>query len=566
MNIAAMTHIPDSRYCFPISKNELIIRFRIAKEDSDIKVKLVHGPKYGFQQFQEYTDIEIRYTDNLYSYFEHKLVLDDVRLAYIFQITENDQIYYFSEDGLSSTYNFDNSFYNCFQMPYINDADILPLIPWTKDAVFYQIFVDRFNRGDMEKDDSYIDMDWNEIPTPKNFAGGDIEGIRKKISYLKGLGINVIYLTPIFQSISNHKYDIDDYYTIDPQFGEKLQLKKFIEEAHENGIRVILDAVFNHVSSSSVEFQDVLAYGNKSKFFNWFMAHDDAPSMELNNYEMFAGCNYMPKWNTSNTDVQNHLIEIGKYWIREFDIDGWRLDVSDEVSHVFWRKFREAVKNEKSDAILIGENWHDAYPYLMGDQYDSIMNYAFTKACLDYFAFDELDSKGMSERLSNILMRNSWQVNRMNLNLLDSHDTHRFYTQVDKSENKLLAGLALLFTFIGIPCIYYGTEIAMEGGYDPDSRRGFDWDESKWNNKVFNKVKKLITIHSDEIIKEGEINIDYNEDLLLIKRTFNGDTIELVINNGDRTEEISVRSILSSNEFDKDKNTLKAQGYVISKY
>lgn len=185
----------------------------------------------------------------------------------------------------------------------------------------------------------------------------------------------------------------------------------------------------------------------------------------------------MPKLDTANREVQEYLIGIACYWIREYGIDGWRLDVSDEVSHVFWRRFREAVKKEKADAVIIGENWHDAYPYLRGDQYDSIMNYAFTKACLDYFARKTFDAKQMAEKLSSNLMRNMEPVNRMMLNLLDSHDTHRFYSEVGENPDRLLAALALEMVFPGAPCIYYGTEICTPGGYDPDSPRCFDWEK-----------------------------------------------------------------------------------------
>ncbi|MGT2932771.1 glycoside hydrolase family 13 protein [Streptococcus catagoni] len=564
MNIAGMLHIPDSRYCFPISQKELVIRLRVAKEDTQIKVSLLYGPKYGYHDYQEELEMSVTFRDHTHAYYETTLRLDDVRLAYIFKIEESGKTYYFSEDGLTDTYDFSNGFYNFFQMPYINEVDIHHLIPWTKDAVFYQIFIDRFNRGDWEKDSSYINMNWLDKPLPQSFAGGDLKGITDKLGYLKELGITVIYLTPMFQSISNHKYDISDYYAIDPQFGSKYDLQNLIESAHQMGIKIILDAVFNHASSDIVEFQDVLLHGKNSRFFDWFMPHDDHPSLDLVNYETFAGCHYMPKWNTSNKDVQDYLIEVGLYWIKEFAIDGWRLDVSDEVSHDFWRRFRKAIKAEKEDAILIGENWHDAYPYLAGDQYDGIMNYAFTKSCLDYFAFETIDSKGMAEKLSNILMRNTWQVNRMNLNLLDSHDTHRFFTQVKGSKDKLLAALALLFTFMGIPCIYYGTELAMEGGYDPDCRRGFNWDNKEWDQDFFKKVKSIIALRQLDLIQEGRITIDSQGDCLLIKRLLGDKVITLIINNSLNPYSIEEKGrIITANKVDEANKQLLCGGYIV---
>ena len=243
-------------------------------------------------------------------------------------------------------------------------------------------------------------MKWGDKPTPKNFAGGDLRGIINHLDYLSNLGITAIYLTPIFKSPSNHKYDIINYYLIDEHFGSLGDLKELIEKAHQKGMRVILDAVFNHCSMESKEFSDVMTKGVNSPYYDWFLINGDYPDPESVNYECFASCNYMPKWNTSNSKVQEFLINVGLYWIREANIDGWRLDVSDEVSHDFWRQFRKAIKAEKSDCVLIGENWHDAYPYLMGDQYDSIMNYAFTKACLDYFAFDNFNAFDLSHQLN----------------------------------------------------------------------------------------------------------------------------------------------------------------------
>lgn len=238
----------------------------------------------------------------------------------------------------------------------------------------------------------------------------------------------------------------------------------------------------------------------------------------------------MPKLDTANREVQEYLIGIACYWIREYGIDGWRLDVSDEVSHVFWRRFREAVKKEKADAVIIGENWHDAYPYLRGDQYDSIMNYAFTKACLDYFARKTFDAKQMAEKLSSNLMRNMEPVNRMMLNLLDSHDTHRFYSEVGENPDRLLAALALEMVFPGAPCIYYGTEICTPGGYDPDSRRCFDWEKVHTDTDVRKKLTELTHIRSCTAITDGNVELAAENGMLCVRRKAGGEGVSLYIN------------------------------------
>ena len=530
MNECAMLHIPDSRYCFATGEKELVLRLRMAREDEKAKVFLIYAQKYDFTFCRKKLPMEIKYSDRLYNYYEIKMRLEDVRFAYIFQIEEDGNTWYFSEDGVTKEYKFEEAFYNFFQMPYINKNDVMDTVEWMRSAVFYQIFVERFRQGNEKKDTSYINMKWDEKPTPKSFAGGDLAGIIEKMDYLKELGINALYLTPVFRSISNHKYDIIDYFTVDPQFGTKEELRQLVKLAHENGIRVVLDAVFNHCSMEMQQFQDVLEKGRESRFYDWFIIDGDFPEPEKMNYECFAACNYMPKLNTANEEVQDFLLEIAIYWIREADIDGWRLDVSDEVSHGFWRRFRKAVKKEKPDSVIIGENWHDAYAYLMGDQYDSIMNYAFTKACLDYFAKGVFSAKDMADKLNSNLMRNTEQVNRMMLNLLDSHDTHLFFTEVNKDKDKMLAAIALEMVFEGAPCLYYGTELCMEGGYDPDSRRGFPWDTKSWDMDFLEKVKELIRIRKQPAVQYGEIKIEEEQEMLHVERMWENSKIILRIN------------------------------------
>ena len=458
------------------------------------------------------------------------LDVPDSRIGYIFLLQSGEEKYYYSEEGLTIEYNHDKSYYNFFQYPYINETDLHKKVDWCDRAIFYQIFVDRFHMGSCSKDRNYIDKDWGELPKPKGFYGGDLPGITEKLDYLQDLGINSIYLTPIFQSPSNHKYDTIDYEEVDAMFGTNRDLKELVESAHKRGIKILLDAVFNHCSCLCKQFQDVLRKGKGSVYYDWFIIRGDRPVLEQMNYECFAACNYMPKWNTNNPEVQKFLLHIATKWIKEYGIDGWRLDVADEVSHDFWRQFRKAVKATKPDALIIGENWHDSRPWLEGDQFDSIMNYSFTKACLDYFAYEKYSAQRFCERLSEILMRNTDQVNEMMLNLLDSHDTERFLTNVGENADKLKCALAVLFFFVGMPCIYYGTEIGTAGGYDPDSRRTFDWDKTHWNMDIYNTVKDLIRLRKEQI--GGGIRIYAQNDLLVIERG----TLSLIVNNTDQSQ------------------------------
>lgn len=529
MNKEAILHIPKSQYAFAYNQKELRIRLRAAKDDLD-KVEIIYAVKYNWLTDRKSKQMQKSYSDALYDYYTVTLDVPDSRIGYIFLLQSGEEKYYYSEEGLTIEYNHDKSYYNFFQYPYINETDLHKKVDWCDRAIFYQIFVDRFHMGSCSKDRNYIDKDWGELPKPKGFYGGDLPGITEKLDYLQDLGINSIYLTPIFQSPSNHKYDTIDYEEVDAMFGTNRDLKELVESAHKRGMKILLDAVFNHCSYLCKQFQDVLRKGKESVYYDWFIIRGDRPVLEQMNYECFAACNYMPKWNTNNPEVQKFLLHIATKWIKEYGIDGWRLDVADEVSHDFWRQFRKAVKAAKPDALIVGENWHDSRPWLEGDQFDSIMNYSFTKACLDYFAYEKYSAQRFCERLSEILMRNTDQVNEMMLNLLDSHDTERFLTNVGENADKLKCALAVLFFFVGMPCIYYGTEIGTAGGYDPDSRRTFDWDKTHWNMDIYNTVKDLIRLRKEQI--GGGIRIYAQNDLLVIERG----TLSLIVNNTDQSQ------------------------------
>lgn len=536
MNKYAMQHIVDSAYCFPISEKEIVLRLRTAKDDIK-SAQIIYESKYVFGQSQKRAEMEKAYTSDLYDYYVIHLVLEDTRLAYVFYLNDGEKNYFFSEDGITESYDYTVGFYNFFQYPYINTNDIMPSVEWMKNISFYQIFVDRFCKGNEKKDCSYINCKWGDIPTPSTFAGGDLQGIIEKLDYIKELGCTALYLTPIFQSISNHKYDIGDYYKVDEHFGSKEDLHNLVEEAHKRGMRIVLDAVFNHCSEQLVQFRQVLEKGKQSEYFDWFVIKGDKPDPKEHNYETFAECTYMPKFNTANPEVQKFLIDIGCHYITEYDIDGWRLDVSDEVSHDFWRQFRKAIKACKSDAVIIGENWHDAYSNLRGEQYDSIMNYAFTKACLDFFAKESMNAKEFAYKLNSLLMRNTDIVNGMMLNLLDSHDTHRFYSEVKENKLKMKEALCLLYLFPGVPCIFYGTEILIPGGYDPDCRRCMDWEKAGFDGEykdIYRLLQELSQIRHKYKVAEGRVKIYEEQGVFVLENNGLENRVLLLINNTDK--------------------------------
>ncbi|MDR3319329.1 MAG: glycoside hydrolase family 13 protein [Clostridiales bacterium] len=562
MNEEAILHIPDTKYCFAASDKTVVLRLRAAKSDILDAVNVIYGNKYDFYKTQRRAALKKRYTDGKFDWYTVKLALSDVRFVYVFEITACGKPRYFSEDGLTDAFDFKLAYFNSFQLPYINAIDVHRVVPWMREAVFYQIFVDRFNRGDYEKDDGYINLKWGDLPTAESFAGGDLKGITAKLDYLTDLGVNVLYLTPIFRSISNHKYDISDYYGVDRHFGGNEDFRTLVEAAHGKGIRIVLDAVFNHCSERLPQFQDVIKKGRESHYYDWFIIHGDKPDPAKCNYECFASCGYMPKFNTSNKELQRYLIDVAAHWIKDYGIDGWRLDVSDEVSHNFWRHFTESVKEVKDDCVIIGENWHDANPFLHGEQYDSIMNYAFTKACLDFFADNKLTAQGFAERLNGLLMRNTDQVNAMMLNILDSHDTHRFLTLLKGDEDKLICALAVTFMYLGAPGIYYGTEIGIRGGYDPDCRRTFDWEKANKDTPLMGAVRALIGLKKRPELQCGEIALRAELGLFILERTADKKVLRLTVNNtGADAETVADGSVVLSRNAQGGR--LKSGGFVI---
>lgn len=524
MNTKALLHIRDSEYCYALSKNSVRVTLRTAFGDTFDGIFVVYGGKYAYAGRRKRAPLKRAFSDGIYDYYSADLRLKDVRLVYIFEIICGGKTRYFSEDGLSEKYDYSLAYFNSFQLPYINAADIPQRVEWFSSATFYEIFVDRFERG-LKGDKPFVNMEWGARPTPKSFAGGDLVGITNRLDYLRSMGVSAVYLTPVFASSSNHKYDIINYYQVDERFGGNAALKELVKAAHARGIRVVLDAVFNHCGGGLKEFKDVLENGRASPYSDWFIIKSYDPLR----YECFASCKYMPKFNTSNIEVQRFLTGVAAYWIREYDIDGWRLDVADEVSHEFWRLFRKTVKGIKRDAVIFGESWHDSRPFLRGDEFDGIMNYALTKSCRDFFADGLYGAEEFAFRLSAIYMRNTRQANMMMLNLLDSHDTERFYTLAHKDEDKLICALAVIYMHTGAPCIFYGTELPMEGGYDPDCRRAMNW---KAENKYLKGVlRSLSRIRKRKAVAEGEISFYAEGGLFVLERRFKKRGIRLRVNN-----------------------------------
>ncbi len=562
MEKSALIHKSDSIYSFPLNENEIELRLLTKKDDDILKVELMYNDKYKFHEKVYLKEIYKKYSDAVYDYYIEIVKLKDLRFAYVFKITTQDyKEYYFSESGITTQYDITKGFYDFFQVSYINELDLVQKSSLIQNRVFYQIFVDRFYKSEDNKN-SRINIPWGAPVTQHSLAGGNLKGICQKINYLKDLGIDALYLTPIFESDSNHKYNIKDYFTIAKDFGNEEDLKALVEEAHRNQMIIVLDGVFNHISKDNELFLDVMEKGRASTYFHWFFIHGDDLDLKSNNYERFADDLGMPRLNLNHPEVEAYIIQVCLHYVEEYDIDGLRLDVSDEIPHRFWIRLKEKILQRKKDFIFIGENWHNAHSFLnSGYEFDSIMNYSITKEVLNYVAWGNYTAFEFKNHIISNLMRYKSNVNYNMFNLLSSHDVHRFYTECKKDEDLFLLGYAFIFMHIGVPCIYYGDEIGLEGNYDPDNRRCFLWEEEQWNKRIHKKIKGLISIHKKYRINEMEYSIDVIHEMICLTRQKMGRVLKLYMNLSEKSHFIKETEIVLENQY-KD-NILYPKGFVI---
>ena len=545
MNESAIYHLSESPYSYPMVGGRFFFRLRLGKEDRDSEVYVIYGNKFFLNHTKSRMRMPLERVDGLFAYFEVVAKLTDNRVGYVFEIHNGGKTYFYSEEGLTETYDLQKAEVDYFEFSSVHDEDISKIPAWAKEAVFYQIFPDRFRIGNDAKDKSYINLPWGGEPKRESFAGGDLKGITDSIEYLNELGINAIYLTPIFRSNSNHKYDTLDYMQIDPQFGTEEDLKNLIAKAHEHGIKIVLDAVFNHISYQSAQFQDALRNGKESKYWDWFFVDGDKIDVERKNYQTFSIARYMPKLNVLSPSCKEYLIGVALHYL-DLGIDGWRLDVADEVSHPFWREFRSRIKAKHPEAIIIGEHWHNAHSFLNGDEFDGVMNYPVKYAISDYLASKKNDAKKTAERLNYLFTTYRYENLCACLNLLDSHDTARYINLCDKNELALEASIALLFFVPGMSCLYYGTEIPMEGGDDPDCRRCFPWDKAKQGSRHADMVKRLIGIRKS-IGADRHFHCYEQDGMLIVERLHHGHGYRLTINAGNNEKGIIAYPLICSN-------------------
>ncbi|RPI21975.1 MAG: alpha-amylase [Chloroflexota bacterium] len=364
---------------------------------------------------------------------------------------------------------------------------------WVQDAVFYQIFPDRFNNGDVLNDPANV-QHWGTPPSVTGFQGGDLRGIIQKLDYLLDLGVTALYLNPIFLATSNHRYNTTDYLRIDPKLGDQRDLSTLLDAAHRNNLRVLLDGVFNHCGRGFFAFNDVLENQDKSPYRDWFHinkfpvdAYSPGPAVDYIGWWKHKS---LPKFNTNSPAVRRFLLEVARYWV-QLGIDGWRLDVPNEIDDdSFWAEFRYTVKSTNPEAYLVGEIWEDLPRWVGDGHFDGLMNYPFRTAVIGYLtrALTASNFVAKIERLLRIYPRENVYAMYVPLG---SHDTERIATMLGNDPAKIKMAFSLLFSYPGAPAIYYGDEVGLEGGKDPECRGAFPWEQSQWKQDLRMHIQKL---------------------------------------------------------------------------
>ncbi len=593
----------------PLLGDDVVIKIRVLKNNID-KIYIVND--------KEQFEMEKHETTSKFDYYKYTMVNIQKKIEYQFKLIKNDQHYYYSKFGVSENLNKDFDFR---VIPNFITPD------WAKGTVMYQIYIDRFYNGDKSNDVetneyTYLGQgskkieNWNqplENRDVSNFYGGDLQGIIDKLNYLEDLGVEVLYLNPIFVSPSNHKYDIQDYNYIDPHIGKIVKdegeiLKfgnfknkyatkymsrttdianleasnelfiKLVNMAHDKGIKVIIDGVFNHCGAFHKWLDKekiyensgykVGAYSSEDSVYHNYFKWNDTSWPNNNKYDSWWGHDNHPKLNVENSkELETYILDIAKKWVAPpFNVDGWRLDVaadlgsSEQYNHEFWKKFRKSVKEGNKDAIIIAEHYGSPTSWLQGDEWDTVMNYdAFMEPLTWFLTGMQKHSEEFRQDLLNnaIAFEGAMRYNtakfsiqslNTSMNQLSNHDHSRFLTRTNMKAGRLhtmgykeasknvkpsIMREAVMFqmTWIGAPAVYYGDEAGVTGWTDPDNRRTYPWGNE--DKKMIDFHKEMIRIRKENIsLKLGSLMFLKNTyGIISYARWFDGNIIVVAINN-----------------------------------
>jgi len=437
---------------------------------------------------------------------------------------------------------------------------------WVKHAIFYQIFPDRFRRGAQIQHPKGIQFKpWGTPPSEQGFQGGDLFGVAEKLDYLKDLGINAIYLNPIFSAASNHRYNTYDYMKVDPLLGGDPALRLLLDEAHKRDIKIVLDLVPNHCGRGFWPFHHILENNGNSPYIDWFTINEfplhpyPSSKEQKPNYTCWWNFESLPKLNVYNTGVRDYLLNVARHWL-EFGIDGWRLDVAEDIKDdSFWREFRQVVKNVNPEAYIVAEIWHEAVHWLQGDMFDAVMNYPITGPIYNFFGRNTLntswnhtdlklgaiDAAGFKSAIETLFNRYAWEINYSQMNMLDSHDMPRGMWLLKNNEAAFKLAVLCQMTMPGAPCVYYGDEVGLSAGGDPDCREAFPWERAEQVEHPFHEFYKQVIALRKAIpaLRTGDFAIQYAVgEGLVYSRRLEGREVIAAFNTGNKKISIQLNA------------------------
>lgn len=555
MDILSIVHETKSRYSYIYKDDKLHLRLKTGKgQVKSVVVKA--GDQFAdiksgetVKTIEMILEAQTRHYD---IWFAEVSGILSLRIKYAFFITDiSDAKYIMNALGV---YEYKGKFKplqntnDFFNYPCLNPEDVYVAPKWSENTIWYQLTPSCYSdNGNQAKDN----------------ISGNLQGLIKKLDYIKDLGCEVIYMTPVFEARAWHLYDTIDYYKIDPRLGTNEEMKLLIDTAHKLGLKIVLDGVFNHCGHRHPFWKDVLKNGLNSKYYECFCTLDkNKPLFEGTfsseeeylsknardyNFATFAYTLHMPKLNFSSQIIRDYVLDIGEHWIKEYDIDGWRLDVSNEVSHEFWREFRKRIKAVKPEAILLGENWDDSYPWLMGDQFDSVMNYGIMNAIRKYLnpKHKSFLAQDFMFEVNELTTKYPKNVTNQLFNIVSSHDVDRILTELGFKTDLVKLAYLLLLTYSGSPCIYYGDEVGI-AGVEQQNRVTMIFDSDKQDTDLLEFIKKLIKIRkSTTAFNQININWILADDCnnLLI---YNKENYYILINNNSKANVIKLPETLAN--------------------
>ena len=546
----AVTHIPLSQYAFANSENNISIRLRAAK-DNLLRCILYYGDRVCPSDPVIFTPLDMTKvaSDLEFDYFDATFDSPYTRICYYFELSDSEEKINLFADIFSKDIPSERGEF--YQYPFIRREEISTVPDWLKNAVVYNIFPDSFASGKRTLCSTPSETKWKSNLILKSKLGGTIQGISQNLDYIANLGFNCIYINPVFVAGEYHKYDILDYLHISPNMGTDEDFRKLVRRAHSLGIRVVIDGVFNHCSWYFFAFDDVIRNGEESSYKDWFYdltfpvtrpeREDEKPT-----YSCFAYEPKMPKLNSSNPEVRNYFMSVCDHWIREYDVDGWRLDVANEVDRTFWRAFKQTSCAAKEDSIMIGEIWESAESWLQGDMFDSTMNYDFRKNCRDFFGTEKINATEFNARVTRLNYRYPTGIVQGQLNLLDSHDINRFASYCQNDIRRFRLAEIFLFTAPGVPCVFYGDELGIDGNTEETLRGPMPWVNPQHDERRF--FQTIIAMRrNNKALVYGNYKALFMNDagLYAYERRYKDNIVTVAMNarNGSATiESINIRS------------------------